>query len=182
MWSPFGGLASITCTSRKLSVSLYCSCMIVGSVQRLDSRYTVCVGYLSSSVHQCSRTLSRPVPSVTDNLSIMTTGTIVRIFVLKTISAGCYAGQKEHDNGQISLTSTTILCTSSNRMIWWLNFITEAEVTWDWATTRNILWRISGMSGEPGEYGILTASEIKEGHYENYERDKLFVLDGKKKK
>ena len=30
------------------------------------------------------------------------------------------------------------------------------------------------MSGEPGDYGILTASEIKEGRYENYERDICF--------
>ena len=36
-----------------------------------------------------------------DNLAIMAMGTIVRIFHLKTISAGCYAGQKQHDNSQI---------------------------------------------------------------------------------
>ena len=103
-----GGLASITCTSRKLSISLQLQDSWFST--DVDSRCTVYVGHLSSSVHQCSRTLSRPVPSVPDNLAIMATGTIVRIFLLKTISAGCYAGQKQHDNGQISLTSVTILC------------------------------------------------------------------------
>ena len=35
------------------------------------------------------------------------------------------------------------------------------------------------MSGELDDYGILTASEIKEGRYENYEIY-IFVLDENK--